>query len=985
MGKVACAGTASILRQSRLARRLALIVVAALACLVAPALAQAVSIVQLPNKYPLAVNSQDEVLSDDGYLWENPTAFLDPPKAPASDPNATFKPAGLLSGQNAPLNDSGVVVGTVTTGSGSTVPGYWNSANSSTFTEINLSGLTICSQPVTGGSLTGIDDSGEAVGRVTSDAGGTSCPGGGDAGLYVPAVGGLPAGQPQVITSVGGIQISELEEISAGYELALESPGGTAGYGQGDPVLVNRQTQSATATNFGAGSGGMTDDNGLMVGAIVSGNGGLDLRLPGGSETPLATTGSNHAVVAVNDAGVSVGEDDCTGAENGCTVVEWSPTGSEQSLASELPADSGWTLSDATSINAQGDIVGEGTINGQNASYLLKAGTEVSGQVLSVDCSDSGCASSGLEGVPVIVTGTATDGTAVTESDVSDDDGAWSVTVPPGMYTAGPSLDGTTIDGTGFDPDQTTLQVGATPVTEGTTFLTCDLGAAAGSAADRAASPLSAASDGLGGGIVAHATSASYVSQCASVYTVTLSASLPRGVMVDPSYEAHYNVTPDNDTDGYNYKTGGLLPFLHNDILRKRLDLATEYPECLAPEAKSLAEEKATVAWYTAIHGGALGSVQIPVVYNQDDGGTVHVLAPVTTTATLTREFDYRLTIDGHTTKQLQCHETATVPVFVLPVGGADGTDAPLDPQGFTIIVGWALPFDAAGAVIDPESTIAEEIVEHAAKVTEGIYKKYEALPAPFKFILGFAVSYAIGSAEVKAVEAGPALFKRFLGKGADLFPGVLLGLKKAGLAAEYLHTASSIYELAGGLAGFLGVGHYPMMSAVIRGQFTSTPAKVNGQVVKYDGMPIPYQTTLALSVKSTRFPNITMKIYRDADTSTPNKVKVWTGYLPWATSPFGTPATYNPLAANPPGLLANAAARGLGYYYSGKTAVAHVLADTSQNPDVQKSVQESGSFEGRFNDEQDAAPFPDCSDGGLPPVVSRASTFCWTWSDWHA
>ena len=59
---------------SRAARRLALIVVAALACLVAPALAQAVLIVRLPNKYPLAVNSQDEVLSDDGHLWENPTS-----------------------------------------------------------------------------------------------------------------------------------------------------------------------------------------------------------------------------------------------------------------------------------------------------------------------------------------------------------------------------------------------------------------------------------------------------------------------------------------------------------------------------------------------------------------------------------------------------------------------------------------------------------------------------------------------------------------------------------------------------------------------------------------------------------------------------------------------------------------------------------------------------------------------------------------------
>src|SRR5580658_23744 len=138
MGEAAWAWTAPLSSGSRTARRLA-IAIAALACLVAPPLAQAGAIIQLPNKFPWAVNSQDEVLSVDGHLWVNPTTFLGPPTAPASDPNATFKPMPQsTAGTNNLLNDSGVVVGTVTTGAGIEVPGYWDSAHSSTFTEISL-------------------------------------------------------------------------------------------------------------------------------------------------------------------------------------------------------------------------------------------------------------------------------------------------------------------------------------------------------------------------------------------------------------------------------------------------------------------------------------------------------------------------------------------------------------------------------------------------------------------------------------------------------------------------------------------------------------------------------------------------------------------------------------------------------------------------------------------------------------------------------
>jgi hypothetical protein len=367
MGGPAGAGTPFVLRGGRVVRQLAVVLVVSLAGLAVPALAQAVSITQLPNKAPAAFNALDEVLADDGYLWVNSTTVLGPPQPPASDPNATFKPT-LVGGGTELLNDSGVVVGTVTTGTGATVPGYWDSAHSNAFTEISLAGLpAICNSPVVGGELLGVDASGEAVGMVTANVGG-GCAGGGEAALYVPAVGGLPAGQPQVIQSVGGVGISSLYGISTGFEAGIEGPAGGAGGYSGEPLLVDRARQTATPTSFGAGVQPWSP-NGNMAGATTGGDGAIFLRSADGSQTQLSGGGS---VVAVNNAGFAVGDVDCSSSVLGdCTPVEWSPTGAVVTLQSELPAGSGWTLTSVASINAQGDIVGQGDIAGHQEDFLL--------------------------------------------------------------------------------------------------------------------------------------------------------------------------------------------------------------------------------------------------------------------------------------------------------------------------------------------------------------------------------------------------------------------------------------------------------------------------------------------------------------------------------------------------------------------------------------------------------------------------------------
>jgi hypothetical protein len=985
--------SAALLSGSRSARRLALIVIAALACLVAPALAQAGVIIQLPNRYPLEVNAQDEVVTDDGHLWVDGT-LLSPPTAPASDPTATFRPANALEGTNHPLNDSGVVVGTVTTGSGSTVPGYWDSANSSTFTEVNLSGVTICGQPVTGGSLFGVDDAGEAVGEVTNDAaqaGGASCPGGGFRGLYVPAVGGLPAGQPQVITSVDQIPISSLEEIGPGYELAIEAPGGSAGYGGGDRVLINRLTQTATATNFAAGSGAMID-NGTMVGQPVGSTVGTPvLRLPGGSETPLTTTNTGN-VFGVNDAGFSVGEDDCGPDDTVCAEgVEWSPTGTKQTLASELSANSGWTDLFPTSINAQGDIVGQGMINGKNASFLLKAGTEVSGTVSAVSCTDSGCVPSGLPGATIVVTGKADDGTAVTESDVSGDDGSWSVTVPPGSYAAGPSQDGATIDGTGFDPeqypDQGTFTVGATPLT-GKNFLVCAADAGSSTASDGVSDPLSALPGDLSGGLSAHAASSPVASLCISYYKVEVSAKIPQGMIVDPSLEAHYNTSDDPTKAVYSNSTRWITDVLRRSTYTRQLVSRPKFPECdhFTPAlVQSLTKDGAHAEWYSYIKGGALGTASVTLEWNQDTGTVQVANAPTYATATLTRDYNWRMTVNGAEQSGI-CHEPVKVPVVMTPVlYNATGADGSINKGGFTIITTWGFPFDPAGVRLDPTPTIADVVATPIHELTA--YIESHPTAKGLSELAQMAVSYAFWGKLLKILKYSPAVAKAFYNGMGKV--GLIKALVGAGVAGERLHQATTFAEGLGVVGAFLGFGGesgaYPVMAAVMRGNFTTNYRKtLQGKIFTVGGVPVTTGTTLAVAVKSTRFPNIALKIYRYAYNDNSD---VYTGVLPWVGPITPYASAYNPaFGRNPPYFVAVSTTTGHSYA-SGEDAVKNVIADTSQTPKVTESMRKFGTpaNDSLFLDEEAEAKDPACVPDQPPSTAwspMTSDTICWVFTD---
>jgi len=89
-----------------------------------------------------------------------------------------------------------------------------------------------------------------------------------------------------------------------------------------------------------------------------------------GTMTDLGTLpgGTTSYAQAINDAGQIVGESDTS---NGGEDAFLYSNGTMIDLNSLLPANSGWTLENATAINNQGEIVGSGAHNGNTRAFLL--------------------------------------------------------------------------------------------------------------------------------------------------------------------------------------------------------------------------------------------------------------------------------------------------------------------------------------------------------------------------------------------------------------------------------------------------------------------------------------------------------------------------------------------------------------------------------------------------------------------------------------
>lgn len=314
-----------------------------------------------PVGAPAAVAGNVEVpveVSGSYGLWADGTVLT--PTAPASDPTAKFVATAV--------NANGIVVGYASDPAtpAQQVPVYWDSEHSPSFVEVSLSGLTANGQAVTSASFSAIDLAGEASGTGMAGVG---------LGIYAPAVGGLPAGQLQAVTALGGTTVSGLAEISAAYE-------GGRGTATGDYISFDRGTHTATDSGVAPvprpGTGGFAAGGDIVGYRLNPSTPGCNINTdpgciqgalyrPGVPDVALTDPGgASPEVFAVNSSGESVGTDSAGDA------VTWDAHGAVTLLSSELPSGSSWTSLIPEAIDDNGDIDGTGAVNGQSHGFLVR-------------------------------------------------------------------------------------------------------------------------------------------------------------------------------------------------------------------------------------------------------------------------------------------------------------------------------------------------------------------------------------------------------------------------------------------------------------------------------------------------------------------------------------------------------------------------------------------------------------------------------------
>jgi hypothetical protein len=357
----------------------------------------------------------------------------------------------------------------------------------------------------------------------------------------------------------------------------------------------------------------------------------------------------------------------------------------------------------------------------------------------------------------------------------------------------------------------------------------------------------------------------------------------------------------------------------------------------------------------------------------------------------LTRVWHYVESRPGHKDEEDSCHLTIPVVPRYYVVPGGDDLSGPVPPTGFTIIVAWYFPFDPGGETTPDGATVERALKaalikalgkEKGSETGEQLVKAWESLPWVLKFGFNYGLMTGGVGALGLAAKAGETALK--VGEGA------LKVLKAAGNLAGYLHSIAEVAHdahtgwdigkpliegLAGMYEGLLGTGDYPVMGVVLRGQFTTTQYDVNASMTTH----VPLAQTLALSATGTQFPNIVVKVTRDALQQSSSDTVPPPGPLPWANQ-SGNPFTQNPFsdgetARNPPYLLVTNTKS----YPRGRFALDSLVGDMSDLIDIDSDIHQDGSLEANFGKEQEIAAAPSCSDDG---VVHGKTTICWVFDD---
>jgi hypothetical protein len=839
------------------------------------------------------------------------------------------------------INNAGQVVGGVTQPSGLPEAASWNVASPGTPRDIG--------QGVAAYSGAGINASGDIV--MTGETAapeeiGYELPAGSNTPVEIGTAYGTFTSDPSNLNRSLPYAIADNGTILALLQMSNGTTSANGTYLLPSPGATGTQTSDPAHAMSENGSYLIGVDNGQYV----------ELG-PGSAVTPLP---QGFVPAAVNNSGTLAGTD---AAGN----IALDQNGTVTDLGAVIPV--GYTSAGLRGINNNGDLIGTSYLQGSPHGFLLSTRQlTVSGSVFGRHCGDS-CNQSGVGGVKVLVMGTASDGSPISVTDTTAADGSWSVMVPPGSYQAGPSEDGSTFGPPGFDPSQLPATVTDKDVT-GVNFVGCQVGDDTNDGAAPAASSV-----GRSGQVRPAATAAGPVNLCQSVYTVHVLTGIPKAAdvpndphtgspyVVDASSLARYDMHADPRTPDYRSANGAIEFLNHTTPFRQALFKGRQYPGCMRQhQVHELNEKGANVKWYSYITGTSFGSYSIPIAYNQDLRRTSLVAAPTVTRAKLTRVWEWK---DGEETGH--CSQKVRAPMLAVPITNGNT---------FTILLAWGFPFDPPG-VIAHDSELISHLISHAFKkiaetlgeIGDTLRLTYENSSETTKFIFEIAVTLALSKGAFTLAEISPATLGRLAGGFTAAQVAYALEI------ADYAHIGHTLADVGSYINGYGGA--YPIMSAVVRGKFTTDPLPAG----------FTRDTKLAISAKTTKFPTIGFYITRDVDPVTFNNQEPKSGLLLWGNTPFPT-YSQSAVANSYPieqSYMLNDASKG--YYASGSTALRNINKDTEQLPKVDASL-EDGDLTAKYEQEKDSATAPPAcpyTAGPLLPSEAPKGSICWIFEDGRA
>jgi probable HAF family extracellular repeat protein len=204
---------------------------------------------------------------------------------------------------------------------------------------------------------------GQAVGNSTQSAGGKL-----RAFIWTKGTGHSDVGTLPGFTDAGAHDINNLGQV-VGYCAVA----GSANRGFCWSSIGGMRPVGTLPGGLGSDAVGI-NDLGEIVGSSDSGdvnNAHAVLWNRTGVAEDLGTLagGTWSAAFAVNIFGTVVGNGNCTGSPS--HAFAWNKKDAMQDLNALIPANSGWVLQGAVAVSVAGQIVGVGTVNGQQHAFLL--------------------------------------------------------------------------------------------------------------------------------------------------------------------------------------------------------------------------------------------------------------------------------------------------------------------------------------------------------------------------------------------------------------------------------------------------------------------------------------------------------------------------------------------------------------------------------------------------------------------------------------